>query len=389
MGPRARQRLARLEAEAAKFAADTVETEQAAADNVRHLTSTQQAAFVRHEDKEYVTDIGARVMKDQHGTAVQSSALDVDFAVSCGFRPPVARADTQASLGASLPPSGTSMTATRGAGGAAAAGDMPITVYSQRLAEGAFPGTEAATAARPFARSSAFTADMNDPTKGHADAVDKPDWTRQLGSSMAVAPGAGLALGEVLSRLRTRLAQRFGSLDSGLQALADAMDTAAQIAAGRSGAGGDTVGLSVLRDALKRIHCSLPERDLLAVFRFLDVDESGAVDRVELLGGLGGHLDGALGVTCAPVSGGAGEFGDTARSTTGAAQQGSQQSQRAEDSMQAIPGTAVLQVLFHDGREQLIRVRDPLGMGRGDIAAMKARLRKEGHSNVHTVQLAQ
>ncbi len=388
MGPRARMRLAKLEAEAKRFADEQLDSEQAAKDNMRHLTSTQAATFVRHSDEEYTTNIGTRVMKDQHGVPVEPSALDVEFAVSCGFRPPVARGDTQASLGASLPPSGADLGATRGAGGAAAAGDMPITVYSQRLAEGAFPASEAATAARPFARSSAFTADMNDPTKAHADAVDKPDWSRQLGSSMAVAPGAGLAIGEVLGRLRATLAQRFGTLASGIDALADAMDTASQVAAGRTGAHSSTVGLNVLRDALKRIHCSLPERDLVAVFKFLDVDEGGFVDRAELIGGLSGSLDASLGVTSAPVHEAGGGLASTgAPQATQATAQDADARNRGGEDTRRIPGTALLQVLFHDGQEKLIRVRDPVGMAATDVPAMKARLRKEGHSNVHNVQL--
>jgi len=207
---------------------------------------------------------------------------------------------------------------------------------------------------------------------------------------MAVAPGAGLALGEVLGRLRARLAQRFGALSTGIDALADAMDTASQIAAGRTGARSDTVGLAVLRDALKRLQCSLPERDLLAVFRFLDVDEGGFVDRAELIGGLSGDLDASLGITSAAGAAASDSSlgatgGSLAHSLAAEAPKGG----RGQDAVDIrhVSGTALLRVLFHDGQEKVLRVCDPIGMGPTDTAAMKARLRKEGHSNVHHVQL--
>ena len=392
--PRARARLARMQAEAKQHAESTLASTQQRQANARYLTSTQQAAFTRHDDKCYADASGARIMKTQEGKPLPASARDVDFAVSCGWMPPRATIADPAALGASLAPEGATGTldTTRGAGGPAAAGDAPVTVYSQRLAEGVFPASEAANKANPFARSAAFTNDLGDPTIGHADAPDKPTGIRKLGSSMALAPGAGLGVGQVLDRVRLALTRRYGSASLGSEALADALEQSARVAAGgRPLDPSGSISLDILRQGLKRLGVPLPERELSALYLFFDVDGSGAVSREELLAGLRGDLDAELGVTAAMTSARSPDAGgrtigassmagsaETASGTTGAA--------RTSHLADGTP-TALLHVHFVDGREERIRVADPIGMGEDDVPAMKARLRREGVTGVHSVSL--
>jgi hypothetical protein len=166
--------------------------------------------------------------------------------------------------------------------------DPTVTIYTQRLVEGAFPATAVRNPAAPFGRSSAFTNPLTEGEKAHAEANELPDVdvVTQLGSSLratavsgldfptsasaasaavAAAPGAQLALTQLFGKLKRRL----GGTDAAIVAFVAALSEAADREAPGGVAGVDVTAQVVSADAFRAaVHgrkLAVTEREVEAV----------------------------------------------------------------------------------------------------------------------------
>jgi Ca2+-binding EF-hand superfamily protein len=154
------------------------------ASNAGRFDTTNQSSYVKPSG---FGQIGRRVMKNRDGTpALGYDAATYEFGI---HEKPSTLTDDQ--LRAQL--SSESFET-----------DVPVTVYTQMLAQGAVPSTTSTNVRSAFARSSRFTADVRDTT---AVSEENPDDR----SSLLRMPGADLAVQGLLTRLRTETITRNGN----------------------------------------------------------------------------------------------------------------------------------------------------------------------------------
>lgn len=413
VGPRARALQARLRAQCDAEAAAEMEAKRSAVDNRRYLTSTVQANFVA-PTPELLSEAatGRRRMKTQDGVALPPGCRDVEWAAAEGLmKPPVRSMQTEP-----------------------AALDQPVTFWTARLAEGVVPASQIANSRNPFAKSETFTRAMRgDETREQIS--QHQTQSRQLQQAhgavaaeptihIAMQAGAGSApaMGSLFARVRAALETKHG-----LGVYGQLAETLA-----RWDRNGDAcIGLDELRRGLQLLSLSLPERELLALFLAMDVDNNGKLTVDELVAALQGSRDEELGLeagaatalmtgTLAAAAAASGRdstmhttrgwadlyaagvprpsgaaaaeaLGSTGVSMRGGATRGSKRATpapRATGGTGAAlggsvpPGYAMLHVRHNDGSEEDVVVPDPVGFTAQDIPAMRVALR---HANVHHV----
>lgn len=440
VGPRARRRAAELAASAVE--ADLSEARAAldataAATRAAAMTTSVREAYVVYGGDAYDgSGIGRRVMRSIDGKPLPLGSRDVEFLAANGLM------RRTAALG-------------RGEveGVTASAGDTPVTIYSQRLVEGVFPGSGSASTSaagaggrggnNPFARSSEFTADVRDPTARHAGAVDGAEGeTVRERVSTVVGAGGELGTTEVLSRVRKALLDACGELGiASLRRLLRRMDSN----------GDGRVDVDEFRTALCELGATLSARDMVTVMSAFDRDGSGRVSAEELLVGLHGELPAARAVLAEEAFRRLDKSGD-GRVTVGdlAASYDASRHPRVIDGSKssdevmsellttwdvtskdgvvtkeefleyyaclsaeiarddtwelmmrnvwhisggtgAAANTSCRRVLVihNDATQEVVEVTDDLGLNAGDIPAIKAKLRKQGVKNIHSVKLAE
>ncbi len=245
----------------------------------RYLSSSARSDFAAFGADAYKQERGRRVMKTSDGVPIPPGSRDVELLAAAGLAKPRANI-TEDEVEAALP-----------AGGLAA---PPITMYSQRAAEGAFPMTSA-TGSNPHARSNKFSAPIEEGVPEHEGGMDHSLQRRAPRRAGLVRMGAGseLSVREAMRSLRERLAARFGP--SGVlrvQASFAAMDSS----------GDGALSQEELATGLRRLGFPMPGRELAQLFSWFDADRSGAVSSHELLEALRGSavpVGASLGATLA------------------------------------------------------------------------------------------
>jgi hypothetical protein len=197
--------------------------------------------------------------------------------------------------------------------------------------------------------------------------------------------GSGLGVGDLLSRVRGRLAAflREDAGGGGVDSLRSATDRLAARLETLDTSGDGTVGLGELRDGLRAFGVTLADRELVALLAFFDADGSGRVAVEELVSGLRGDRDDAMPLTFTVTR--VGDGGGSGDSLGG----GGADSAAVASAERASHGgpTALVRVRFVDGREDDVEVSDPVGFTAADEPAIRARLRAEGWTGVHSVTL--
>uniref|UniRef100_A0A7S1CF06 EF-hand domain-containing protein n=1 Tax=Bicosoecida sp. CB-2014 TaxID=1486930 RepID=A0A7S1CF06_9STRA len=259
LGPRAARIAAKLEEEATRprpvIARET------------EWETTAGATFTQHVDTAYTEPKGRRVMRTIDGKDLPPGCRDEEFLAANSIS--LKTAKLTAEEAASMLPRGDYL------------GQAPVTLYSQRLGEGVFPAS-AATGANPFARSSAFTAELTDATRAHAEAVDdisgKPRGSK---TSMVAAAGAELSAREVADIVRAKIIERGG--DNGVRTLTrllKRMDTS----------GDGKLSAPELQAGLADMGVALSPKEVMQVMALFDRDRSGKLTLRELQMALAGEM---------------------------------------------------------------------------------------------------
>jgi len=190
LGGRAARRAAAARVKvAADMAAEAAAVE--AAQRRGYFESSTQAAYMQRESS--FSNIGKRVMKTQSGGAPQ--ALDAGmYEFGLHERPPRLPRSVHESM---VPETDY-------------ASDVPITFYTQALNKSSMYSSGGATKGRPFNRNTAFTNDIMDSRKFHAEAIDNAAGTNHsaaLYGRAAAAPAAVLELADIFARVVVELTQ--------------------------------------------------------------------------------------------------------------------------------------------------------------------------------------
>lgn len=159
--------------------------------------------------------------------------------------------------------------------------DQSVTIYTQRLVEGAFPISAVRNPAAPFGRSTTFTNPIGEGEKAHADANDHVDvdHVTTLGSSLratgllaptsaaaataaiAAAPGADLALHQLFNKLK----RGCGGVSGGVAQFVAGLSAAAEAAGGAADVMSQAVPAGMFRAAAHAKKLPLTEREIEAV----------------------------------------------------------------------------------------------------------------------------
>mmetsp|Transcript_131584 Transcript_131584/g.319759 ORF Transcript_131584/g.319759 Transcript_131584/m.319759 type:complete len:516 (+) Transcript_131584:166-1713(+) len=260
LGPRAARIAAKLEEEATRPAPER-KYETA-------WETTSGSTFTQHVDAAYTEKKGRRVMRTIDGKDLPDGCRDDEFlqANAIGH----VRAKLSQEEAASMLPRGDYL------------GQAPVTLYSQRLGEGAFPAS-AATGSNPFARSSAFTADITDATQKHAECAD--DITgipRGSKKAMVAAAGAELSARDVADLVRAKIVERGGS--NGIRSLKRIL--------GRMDTSGDgQLDAPELQMGLAELGVALSPKEVMQCMALFDRDRSGKISLKEFQMALAGEMN--------------------------------------------------------------------------------------------------
>lgn len=239
----------------------------------------------------------------------------------------------------------------------------PVTIYSQRLAEGVFPGTEA-RGQNPFARSCTFTNEIVESDRRHAYAQDKPEIGRitEMKSSIARAPGCNTSLEPLLDALRERLVAQYGD---------NAIDWLEQLLRRMSKSQDDLVSIGTFRNALHRMDVQFPERHLQAVFTYFELEQGGKAS-----------IDDIMEVLRKPEMTLSGTFSSLKMSSGAGGQREASKSEehRGENTIR-------VRIRYINGEEEVVDIEDTVGISPEDKPAMLAKLRSDGYKNIHSVYL--
>lgn len=264
MGPRARAMQRKLAAEAAAATAAAAERKVQT-----EWTTAARDAFVRHSDGAYTSPKGRRVMKTMDGVDLPPDCRDSEFLRGAHLSE-MRSTLTAEQLEAIAPTS-------------EVASAVPVSIYTQRRAESAFPGTSAAST-NPFARNSGFTNDITDSAKQHATAID--DITKRphgLKPAATTAIGSELSMALAISRLKARLADACGV--NGVRALKYAMhkyDTS----------GDGLLSQEEVAAMLRDLRVGVKATEVAELMAYFDADKSGKLSLTELAAAIQPEISG-------------------------------------------------------------------------------------------------
>ncbi|KAA0152186.1 hypothetical protein FNF29_04052 [Cafeteria roenbergensis] len=416
VGPRERRAMEAAMREASDTVTRSFDREAARGRDDRYLSSSARSDFAAFGADAYKQERGRRVMKTSDGVPIPPGSRDVELLAAAGLAKPRANI-TEDEVEAALP-----------AGGLAA---PPITMYSQRAAEGAFPMTSA-TGSNPHARSNKFSAPIEEGVPEHEGGMDHSLQRRAPRRAGLLRMGAGseLSVREAMRSLRERLAARFGP--SGVlrvQASFAAMDSS----------GDGALSQEELATGLRRLGFPMPGRELAQLFSWFDADRSGALAGGEATALPLGDVVGAMRAGAHPsvaagrmdadaarreaakaldiegtmtAEGAVGdgqvtwlEFSGYHRSLSACMDDdaafeagvrgmwGVSASRRASPGAGAAAGPSAggpvrrVDVTHDDGTTEVVEIEDRIGLTHADEAAIRARLRRHGVTRVHSVRL--
>eukprot|EP01138_Halocafeteria_seosinensis_P009554 gb/GECG01009764.1/.p1 GENE.gb/GECG01009764.1/~~gb/GECG01009764.1/.p1 ORF type:complete len:435 (+),score=64.66 gb/GECG01009764.1/:1-1305(+) len=326
------------------------------------FNTINRSDFVEHPEEEYTGPKGRRIMKTLDGEEIPPEQRDTEFLASFGLTKPPIRTGKTAEEKAEYLKTVKSTCLDQTIPKDDPIKGQPVTIYSQRLAEGCFPGTEA-RGANPFARSCTFTNEIQEADRRHAYAQDKPEINRitEMKSSMARAPGSNTSLEPLLDNLRERLYTKWGE---------EGMDRLERELHRQNHHYTDTASIGMVRKALSRLDVQFPERQLQAAFAYFDLEHEGRAqisDIMEVLRKpemtLTGSFSASMGSDKTPES-------------------------RGEETEAELSEDAIrVRVRYIDGNEEVVTLQDTVGISPYDKPAMLAKLRSEGYKNIHSVSL--
>lgn len=438
--------------------------ERSLRDSAMHVSSTLTAAREKDRDRHYLASTTREAFHEYdpktYATAAAAShrlpaPLDDDYIAATGtVKPRVHLSEEEAR--AALPP-----------GGYVAA--APITIWSQRAAEGVYPMTapppNATSSSNVMAKSAVFSTPIGEAIRSHDLSHDHPalHLTRADPALVRVSAGAELSVRALLRSLRERLTRQFGP--GGVLRVQASLAAAGALADGR-------VDRDEFAAALRRVGTPITGREVAQLMSWFDTDRDGQVSVRELVQGLralhgesteGAGREGVVAQAWRVVAGGADTVslpdvvarfhvaayppvregrvtaedalrevlraldfergaadGRVSRAefvgfheslsacipandafdtlvrdlwglpTTTTSASSSSSSDGSGDGSRAVAvpaGHRAVMVLHHDGLEEIRYVEDRIGLTAADEPAIRARLRKDGVTNIHSVRL--
>lgn len=155
--------------------------------------------------------------------------------------------------------------------------DQPISLYTQKAAEGSIPTSMASKGGNIFARSTQFTNEITDTNKMSTDPAD------QAGRG-AVGNGGKLTLLSVMDRIKESLRKRSGTGNNGIAEIARLFKI-------MDDSGDKKISRSELKYGLRDMGIPFSSGEEQVVFTFLDRDGSGTINFDEFLRALANEMN--------------------------------------------------------------------------------------------------
>jgi len=155
--------------------------------------------------------------------------------------------------------------------------DQPISVYTQKAAEGSIPTSMARNGMNPFARSTQFTNEIRDNNKMSTDPADKAGFG-------VVGNGGRLTLMSVMDRIKESLRKRSGTGNNGIAEIARLFKI-------MDDSGDKKISRAELKYGLRDMGIPFSAGEEQVVFTFLDRDGSGTINFDEFLRALANEMN--------------------------------------------------------------------------------------------------
>lgn len=154
--------------------------------------------------------------------------------------------------------------------------DQPISLYTQKAAEGSIPTSMASNGSNPFARSTQFTNEIKDTNKMATDPAAKA-------GRGVVGNGGRLTLMSVMDRIKESLRKRSGTGNNGISEIARLFKI-------MDDSGDKKISRSELKYGLRDMGIPFSAGEEQVVFTFLDRDGSGTINFDEFLRALANEM---------------------------------------------------------------------------------------------------